>query len=82
MNNEFSNLAAAIMNPQDVSIGILEKAGFKFTCWFDAHDDNDGRCATMTKTFSSISHAQCEVDPDGSCNGTTVSKYLKSVRQR
>lgn len=67
------------MNPQDSAIATLEKHGFRFVCWFDAHDGNDGQCATMEKTVSRIQHRQCEVDPDGSCNGQTVSDYLATL---
>ncbi len=69
-------------SPQDLAITRLERAGFRFTCWFNAHDPEnpDAQCATMTKRISRISHRQCEVDPDGSCNGRTVDAYLATLR--
>ncbi len=79
MNLAHTPSSANDTSAQDAAIATLERAGFRFTCWFDAHDGNDGRCATMTKRLSRISHRQCEVDPDGTCNGQTVSAYLASL---
>jgi len=72
------------ISPQDAAIAKLERAGFEFTNWINAHDpgNEEAKCAVMTLTISRTSHRQCEVDPDGSCNGESVGEYLKSIPPR
>ena len=68
---------------QDLAISKLEKAGFRFVTWFDAHDpeDPEARCATMSKSFGRIARLQCEVDPAGYCNGEEADRYLAHARE-
>jgi hypothetical protein len=63
---------------QAAAIQKLEDAGFEFASWFNAHDPEDewAKCATMVKRVSSYEQTQCEVDPQGFCNGLSVEEFL------
>lgn len=82
MNPATSPSSSNDTSAQQASIAKLERAGYVFTCWFDAHDGNDGQCATMTLRKSRISHLQAEVDPDGTVNGVSVDAYLAQASNR
>ena len=47
----------------------LEKQGFRFINWIDAHDGNDDHgTMVMKKTISRVSHEYREIDPNGAIN--------------
>ena len=82
-------LATVQYPAQAVAIDTLERAGFRFVCWFNAHnpEDENAQCATMQRA-SRIApsncriNLSCEVDTDGTCNGKSVADFLATAGRR
>ena len=69
---------------QTNSLKFLSKAGFREISSFpaspDAHGEGqtDGVVVVVQRKHSKFGTTQCEVEPDGSCNGQTVADFIRS----
>ena len=69
---------------QTNSLKLLSKAGFREISSFPASPDAHGEGQTggvvvvVQRKHSKFGTTQCEVEPDGSCNGQTVADFIRS----
>lgn len=72
---------SAYSESQQNSVGTLESRGFNITHWFplDRDDESSPVVYCLSKRVSRFQSKLVQVDPDGTCNGVSLSDFLASL---